>query len=182
MTISKLLQTNAHPNNVEDVEETEVAAEATEAAVAEATVSAEAVVEVTVNVEDIVAKVMIALIVKITLKALNAEDIVAEVVIVLSVVSALKVKTVRAVVAMAVEAEVEAEEVVEDSKATAHKLLLKVRRMKIDPKVVSPSAEPNAEPMEDMDPGITSTVMLVKLVKMLTHSIENLELALVGRI
>jgi len=174
MTISKLLQTNAHPN-VEDVEEKEVA-------VAEATGSVEAVVEVTVNVEDTVAEEVIELTVKSALKAVNAEHTVAEVVIALSVESALKVKTVRAVVEMDVEAEAEVEEVVEDSKAIAHKLLLKVKRMKIDPKVVNPNVEPSAEPMVDMDLEITSTDLLVKLVKMLTHSTENLELVLVGRI
>ena len=181
MTISKLLPTSAHPS-VEVVEVTEVAVEATEAAVAEATVSAEAAVEVTVNVEDTVAEAATALSVENALKAVNAEHTVAEAVTALSVESAQKVKTARAVVAVAVEAEAVVEEVAEDSKAIAHKLLLKVRRVEIDPKVVSPNAELSAEPMADMDPAITSTALLVKPVKMLTHSTENLELALERRI
>ena len=181
MTISKLLSTSAQPS-VEAVEVTEVAVEAKEAAVEEATVSAEAAVEVKVNAEDTVAEVVTELSAENALKAVNAEDTAAEAVTVLSVESALKVKTARAVVAVAVEAEAVVEEVAEDSKAIAHKLLLKVRRVEIDPKVVSPNAELSAEPMADMDPAITSTALLVKLAKMLTHSTENLELALARRI
>jgi len=181
MTISKLLSTSAQPS-VEAVEVIEVAVEAKEAAVEEATVSAEAAVEVKVNAEDTVAEVVTELSAENALKAVNAEDTAAEAVTVLSVESALKVKTARAVVAVAVEAEAVVEEVAEDSKAIAHKLLLKVRRVEIDPKVVSPNAELSAEPMADMDPAITSTALLVKLAKMLTHSTENLELALARRI
>jgi hypothetical protein len=181
MTISKLLSTSAQPS-VEAVEVIEVAVEAKEAAVEEATVSAEAAVEVKVNAEDTVAEVVTELSAENALKAVNAEDTAAEAVTVLSVESALKVKTARAVVAVAVEAEAGVEEVAEDSKAIAHKLLLKVRRVEIDPKVVSPNAELSAEPMADMDPAITSTALLVKLAKMLTHSTENLELALARRI
>jgi hypothetical protein len=181
MTISKLLSTSAQPS-VEAVEVIEVAVEAKEAAVEEATVSAEAAVEVKVNAEDTVAEVVTELSAEYALKAVNAEDTAAEAVTVLSVESALKVKTARAVVAVAVEAEAVVEEVAEDSKAIAHKLLLKVRRVEIDPKMVSPNAELSAEPMADMDPAITSTALLVKLAKMLTHSTENLELALARRI
>jgi len=181
MTISKLLSTSAQPS-VEAVEVTEVAVEAKEAAVEEATVSAEAAVEVKVNAEDTVAEVVTELSAENALKAVNAEDTAAEAVTVLSVESALKVKTARAVVAVAVEAEAVVEEVAEDSKAIAHKLLLKVRRVEIDPKVVSLNAELSAELMADMDPAITSTALLVKLAKMLTHSTENLELALARRI
>jgi hypothetical protein len=181
MTISKLLSTSAQPS-VEAVEVIEVAVEAKEAAVEEATVSAEAAVEVKVNAEDTVAEVVTELSAENALKAVNAEDTAAEAVTVLSVESALKVKTARAVVAVAVEAEAVVEEVAEDSKAIAHKLLLKVRRVEIDPKVVSLNAELSAEPMVDMDPAITSTALLVKLAKTLTHSTENLELALARRI
>ncbi len=134
----------------------------------EAVVVAEAT-EVAVEAKEVAVVVTVAAVA-------SAEDTVVEAVTALSVESALSaMKTVKAVVEVVAEAEAVVEEVVEDSMAIAHKLLL--WRAEMLPKVVSQNAELSVEKLVVTDPAITSTALLARLVKMLILSTEDQELA-----
>lgn len=138
----------------------------------EAVVVAEAT-EVAVEAKEVAVVVTVAAVAAVAVAMASAEDTVVEAVTALSVESALSaMKTVKAVVA---EAEAVVEEVVEDSMAIAHKLLL--WRAEMLPKVVSQNAELSVEKLVVTDPAITSTALLARLVKMLILSTEDQELA-----
>ena len=141
----------------------------------EAVVVAEAT-EVAVEAKEVAVVVTVAAVAAVAVVMASAEDTVVEAVTALSVESALSaMKTVKAVVEVVAEAEAVVEEVVEDSMAIAHKLLL--WRAEMLPKVVSQNAELSVEKLVVTDPAITSTALLARLVKMLILSTEDQELA-----
>jgi hypothetical protein len=128
----------------------------------EAVVVAEAT-EVAVEAKEVAVVVTVAAVAAVAVAMASAEDTVVEAVTALSVESALSaMKTVKAVVEVVAEAEAVVEEVVEDSMAIAHKLLL--WRAEMLPKVVSQNAELSVEKLVVTDPAITSTALLARLV------------------